>query len=126
MSTAVKKYMRNLALAFSAYGLILFGVNSYMLSNDLPQWEMTILALLPMIPVLAVLKSILVFAESWDELQRRKAMEAMLISFFITGFGTFAYGFLEGVGFPTLETIWVMPIMMACFAVGQIIVARRY
>lgn len=126
MNKAAKKYTRNMTLAFIAYGLILFGVNSYLMANDEPQWRQTILALLPMIPVFLVLKSILVFARSWDELQRKKAMEAMLISFFITGFGTFAYGFLEGVGFPPLETIWIMPIMMGTFGLSQLIVARRY
>lgn len=126
MNTAAKQYTRNIILAFTAYGLILFGVNTYMSGAELPQWRMAILALLPMIPVLLVIKSVLVFAATWDELQRKKAMEAMLIAFFITGFGTFAYGFLEGVGFPKMDTIWVMPVMMASYMVGQLIVARRY
>jgi hypothetical protein len=126
MTTAAKTYTRNIILAFSAYGLILFGVNSFMNASELPQWQMAILALLPMLPVLLVIKSVLVFAASWDELQRKKSTEAMIVAFFVTGFGTFAYGFLEGVGFPTMDTIWVMPLMMASYILGQLIVARRY
>jgi len=123
---AVKNYTRNLLLAIASYGFMLFGINSYLANNDVPQWAQAILALLPMLPVLVVLKTVVVFSRSWDELQRKQATEAMLISFFVTGFGTFAYGFLEGVGFPPLETIWVMPIMMGCYGAAQMFVVRRY
>lgn len=114
MITAVKIYMRDMLLGFTAYGLVLFGVNSYLSGSgaDLPQAAQAGLALLPMLPVLLVLRAILVFSRSWDELQRKIAMEAVLIAFFLVGFGTFAYGFLEGVGFPKLDIIWVMPMLI--------------
>jgi hypothetical protein len=124
--TPAKKYTRNMVLVFSSYTLILFGVNSYMAANDLPQWQKVILALLPMVPIVLFMRAVLVFARSWDELQQRKAFEALLVSFFIVGFGTFAYGFLEGVGFPKLDTIWIMPAMIGIFGVSQAFVARRY
>jgi len=124
--TPAKKYTRNMILVFASYTLILFGVNSYMAANDLPQWQKVILALLPMVPIVLFMRAVLVFARSWDELQQRKAFEALLVSFFIVGFGTFAYGFLEGVGFPKLDTIWIMPAMIGIFGVSQAFVARRY
>jgi hypothetical protein len=126
MKPAVKKYLVSLTLGMGSYMFILFGVNTYLTFNTVPQGQATFLALLPMLAVFLIFKAIAEFARSWDELQRKKAMEAMLISFLFTGFGTFAYGFLEGVGFPRLEIIWVLPIMFAMFGVGQILVARRY
>lgn len=128
MTTALKIYTRDMLIGFAAYGLVLFGVNSYLSGTgaDLPQAAQAGLALLPMLPVLLVLRAMLVFASSWDELQRKKAMEAVLISVFVVGFGTFAYGFLEGVGFPRLDIIWVLPMLFAAHGVAQIIVAARY
>lgn len=126
MKPAVKKYLRTLSLGFGSYMFILFGVNTYLTANTVPKWQATLLVLLPMLAVFVIFKAIAEFARSWDELQRKKAMEAMLISFLLTGFGTFAYGFLEGVGFAKLDTIWIMPMMIAVYGIGQIIVARRY
>lgn len=126
MKVAAKKYLRNLLLAMASYMFILFGVNSYLLANEVPQVQQIILALLPMLPVLVVIKAILTFARTWDELQRKKSMEAMLIAFILVATGTFAYGFLEGIGFPPLETIWVLPIMFATHGLSQAFVASRY
>lgn len=128
MNDAAKAYFRNMVLAFTTYGMILYGVNHYLTGSgaDEPQWLQAMLALLPMLPVVLVLKSVLVFSRSWDEFQRKKAMESVLIAFFVVGFGTFAYGFLEGVGFPRLDIIWVMPMLIAVQGLALGFVAWRY
>lgn len=128
MNTAVKKYRNSLIIAFTAYGLALFGVNSYLSGTgaDLPTWQMALLVLVPMIPVYLFARAVVEFSRSWDELQRRKAMDAVLVAFVVVGFGTFAYGFLEGVGFPKLDTIWILPMLLAVQGLAQIFVARKY
>lgn len=128
MITALKIYTRDMLVGFAAYGLVLFGVNSYLSGTgaDLPQAAQAGLALLPMLPVLLVVRAVLVFARSWDELQRKKAMESVLIAFFLVGFGTFAYGFLEGVGFPKLDIIWVMPLLIAAQSLALSFVSWTY
>ncbi|MCK0070122.1 MULTISPECIES: hypothetical protein [Kordiimonas] len=126
MTTPAKKYMKSMVLAFSAYAFILIGVNIALKQIEFPQWQQIILALLPMFPVFLVLRAALEFSRSWDELQRKKAMEATLISFLLVGFSTFAYGFLEGIGFPKLPIIWVMPMMMGVQGLAQAYVARKY
>ena len=128
MMTAVKIYTRDMLMGFAAYGLVLFGVNSYLsgAGADLSQWLQAGLALLPMIPVLLVIRAVIIFARSWDELQRKKAMESVLVAFFLVGFGTFAYGFLEGVGFPKMDIIWVMPLLIAAQSIALSIVSWTY
>ena len=67
-----------------------------------------------------------VVSRSWDELQRKQALEGMLVAFFVVGMGTFLYGFLEGVGFPKLDVIWVFPALIMVQGVAQLIVRSRY
>lgn len=126
MNTAAKKYAKDLIIAFSVYAAVLFSVNTFISGAELPQWQQALLVLLPMIPVLMFARAVFVFSRAWDELQYRKAMDATLVAFVLVGFGTFAYGFLEGVGFPKLNIIWVLPLLLGVQGVAQIFVARKY
>lgn len=126
MNNAAKTYRNRLIGAFAAYAGTLFGVNSFLADAALPLWQMGLLALLPMLPIALFVRAVILFSRSWDELQHRKALEAALIAFVIVGFGTFAYGFLEGVGFPRLEVIWILPMLLSVQGVAQIFVALRY
>jgi hypothetical protein len=61
-----------------------------------------------------------------DELQRRIQLEAIGLSFAATGILTFAYGFLEDVGFPRLSFIWILPLMVMLWGLGLGLASRRY
>lgn len=128
MTSPAKHYKRSLLVAFTTYAAALFGVNYYLsgAGAHLPQWQMALFALIPMAPIYLFARAVYIFSRSWDELQHRKAMDAVLIAFITVGFGTFAYGFLEGVGFPKLETIWILPMLLAVQGIAQIFVAVKY
>ena len=126
MRPAVKKYRRDTIISFSLYGVILFSVNSYLYSSGTDGWLPVVLALLPVLPILYFAKALILFSRSWDELQRRIAFEATVIAFFVVGIGSFTYGFLEGVGFPALDTIWIMPMLIAVQGVAMFLVRGKY
>jgi len=86
----------------------------------------TVIALLPMLPIAWTGFIVLRFMRSLDELQQRIQLEAVVFSAVVTGLLTGAYGFLEGVGYPELDTVWIMPMLMVLWVVGQIIARRRY
>ena len=52
--------------------------------------------------------------------------EATVVAFFIVGIGSFTYGFLEGVGFPALNTIWIMPLLIAVQGAAMFLVRGKY
>ncbi len=85
-----------------------------------------IVALLPVIPVPFGILSLLAYLRQLDELQRRIHLEAFGFSLGMTGMTTFTLGFLENAGVPSLNIIWVFPMMIAFWGVGQIIARRRY
>jgi hypothetical protein len=86
----------------------------------------TLIALLPMLPIAWVVVIILRFIRSLDELQQKIQFEAVVFSAVMTGLLTAAYGFMEGVGYPKLDTIWIMPMLMVLWVGGQVLARRRY
>lgn len=126
MKPAAKKYRRDTIISFSLYGVILFSVNTYLIANGAEGWLPVLLALMPILPILYFARSVIIFSRTWDELQRQIAFEATVIAFFIVGIGSFTYGFLEGIGFPALDTVWIMPMLIAVQGAAMFLVRGKY
>jgi hypothetical protein len=86
----------------------------------------TLIALTPMLPIAWVGIIIMRFIRSLDELQQKMQLEAVIFSAVMTGLLTGAYGFMEGVGYPKLDTIWVLPMLLVFWTLGQALARRRY
>ena len=108
MKQAAKTYYKNFFLSMALYMVSILATVYYLRHNEVAMWLQVILVLLPVIP------------------QRQQAMEAVLIAFLVVAFGTFAYGFLEGIGFPKLDTIFILPIMTFAWGFGRALTARKY
>ena len=61
-----------------------------------------------------------------DELHRHIQLEAFSLSFAVTSIVTFSYGFLENVGFPSINMIFVFPFMILVWGLGTAIASRRF
>lgn len=84
------------------------------------------LVLLPMVPVAYGIRQFMETVRHMDELQRRIQFEAMAFSFGLTGFISLTLGFLENADGPRLGMIWVFPLMIGLWGVGQALSNRRY
>jgi hypothetical protein len=84
------------------------------------------LALLPVIPMIAMAVSIIRRLNSMDELGRKIQLEALAVAFVCTALTTFSYGFLETAGLPRLSAFMVWPLMGGVWCVATIIGTRRY
>lgn len=126
MKPAAKKYKWDTIISFSLYAVILFSVNSYINTSNAGGVLAAGLALLPIAPILYFARALIEFSRSWDELQRQIAFEATVVALFIVGIGSFTYGFLEGVGFPALDTIWIMPMLIAVQGIAMFLVRGKY
>jgi hypothetical protein len=85
-----------------------------------------VIALLPMIPIVAGAMIIMHRIDHLDEMQRRIQLHAIGLAALITGLGTFAYSLMERVGLPPLSLTWVLPILIALWGIGIFIARRRY
>lgn len=127
MDKDVKNYLIRMAIAFTIYGILLFGsvtiVNTYQPSTAVS----AALVMLPVLPAIAVLFIIVTFVKTRDEVQQRIITEAILWGVGVVGIATFTYGFLEAVTpLPRISMIWVLPALIAVPGIAQIFVRMRY
>lgn len=108
------------------YMAAVFGINMVPGIEEMPKWQAVLIALIPIVPILMSIRAVLVFHRSMDELHKQIAMEATIIAFFLVGLGSFSYGFLQGVGFPQLDVIWVFPALILAQGAAQFFVRRKY
>ncbi len=125
MNKAGRAYVIEFGSAMLAYSAVLI-VSVTLIQRD-PQapWRYVV-ALAPIVPAFFALLAFIRFLGRMDELQRRIQLEAIGLSFAATGILTFAYGFLEGVGFPKLSFIWILPLMVMLWGLGLGLASRRY
>ncbi len=126
VKTAERQYRREFLSAMAAYVVVV--IVSITLINISPStaWWRVPLALTPVIPAIFGIIAYMRFVGRMDELQRRIQFEGLAFGFGVAGILTFSYGFLENVGFPHINLLWVFPLMIALWGIGTGIAARRY
>ncbi len=130
MRAVHKRYLREFIPAMSAYVLLILLYGELMPRTENPMWRI-LLAVLPLLPVLLVIRAIVRVIRDQDELERRIDLEAIAIAAMVTGFGYFSFGFLlnANIGLkvePAAVAIWVMPCLFGTFGLAKLLVARRY
>lgn len=125
MSLAVKRYMRELFLSFAAYILLI--IVSTLITRVFPDspWR-GLVAVTPVVPAIFMVISFVRYLNGIDELQQRIQLMAISFSAGVTGLLTFAYGFLETVGFPHMSLLWIFPLLIALWGIGTAYFSRKY
>ncbi|MCB0094923.1 MAG: hypothetical protein KDE46_04345 [Caldilineaceae bacterium] len=125
MNKHVKEYLLGFGLSMGFYIVAVF-VSITLLKRypDLP--FKTLVAVLPVIPILFALRAFLRYLNNIDELQQRIQMNSIAFAAGATGIGTLTYGFMENAGFPQLSWLWVLPIMMVIWGIATAVASRRY
>lgn len=126
MKPAAKTYARSFGLSMVAYVAAILVINNVPGIDEMPLWQAGFIALLPIVPITFAIKAELAYVRSWDELHKQMVLEGVVIGFLIVGLGTFSYGFLENVGFPKLDTIWIFPLLIFAQAFGRLVAMRKY
>jgi hypothetical protein len=130
MRAVHKRYLREFIPAMSAYVLLIVLYGILMPRTESTLWRI-VLAVLPLLPIMLVIRAIVRVIRDQDELERRIDLEAIAIAAMSTGFGYFSYGFLlnANIGLkvePAAVAIWVLPCLFASFGVAKLLVAWRY
>jgi len=121
----MNRYMRRFAITMTGYIVFLFG-SSYLLDRVESRILSILIAMLPMIPVFYGMWAFMQWVRSLDEFQQRIQFEAIAFSLGMTAMITFTVGFLENAGIPQPGLIWVFPMIIMFWGVGQFIASRRY
>jgi len=126
MKPAAKTYARNFGLSMAAYVVAILIIHNVPGIDEMPLWQSGLITLIPVVPIVFAVRAELAYVRSWDELQKQTVLEGVMIGFLVVGLGTFSYGFLEGVGFPKLDTIWIFPLLIFAQGFGRFSVMRKY
>jgi ABC-type cobalamin transport system permease subunit len=121
-----RPYLIELAAAIVAYAALL--VISLAILLPAPHdaaWRVPV-AVLPMLGAVGVVAAVVRAYRRMDELDRRLLLEGIGVSFAGTALLTFAYGFLENVGFPRLSWFFVWGIMGALWLGAALVNKWRY
>jgi len=121
-----KRYYKEFSIAMCVYVITVIASTVVLKNNAFTKTIQTVIALTPVIPIGFVIVAILRALRDSDELIQRIQFQAVVFSAVTTGLITFAYGFLENVGFPNFPTIWILPMMFALWGLSLGYFHRRY
>ena len=125
MNDSCKLYRKDSLLALGFYVVVLVLSIEAISKFHLGWWRIPV-ALAPVLPCLLVVRAMLAFFSRCDELQIRIHLQSLAFAFAGTAILTLTYGFLQNVGFPDVNWVWVWPIMGSLWMVGQLIAKRKY
>lgn len=126
MSKNLKKYYRHrVRISIAAYVVTILGSVTYLKNMEIGTIERFI-AVTPIIPILFATIYLIRSVREMDELQKRIYQEATVASAIIVALLTFTYGFLEGVGFPRLEAMWILPSLLIFQGLAKIAITKSY
>jgi len=126
MNRITRSYLTEFGAAVAGYAVVL--TVSILVLNAIGQsspWRVP-LALAPMVPGVFIVVAVVRHFGRIDELQRRMLLESLGVGFAGTAIITFAYGFLQNVGFPQVSWFAVWPIMAVLWAIGSLVAYVRY
>ena len=124
-----QRYRREFTPALVAYlGVMMFW--KQILDQVSSPWWRLLVALLPTLLVLWILRAFIRFVRGSDELQRRIELESGCMAALLTGAGYMAAGFMQTAGLidvpSKLAMLWVFPSLCLAYGVAKVFVARRY
>lgn len=120
-----QQYMKEFWPPMIAYMVILLGGQAFLRHNPETLWGIP-LALAPLVPIFFIGRSIVRFIGRMDEFQKKIFMEAATFTLLVLILSAFAYGFLEGQGFPHLDMTLVAIMICLLYLVIFVFVRRKY
>lgn len=121
----INRFATEFLAALICYLIVLVGSIKLLGTYGETGWRYP-LALSPMLPASVALFVFIRFFHAVDELEQRIQLESLAFAFGASALATFAYGFLEGAGFPHHNWTLVWPVMGMFWFIGSVMARRRY
>ncbi|MEO8809925.1 MAG: hypothetical protein ABI386_06740 [Rhodanobacter sp.] len=127
MRAEQRRYVREFFPAMAAYVVLLF-VSQAMLGHVHALAWKTIIVLLPVLPIVLVVRAMVRLILASDELERRLQLEAISIASLSVGLLSFAAAFLRGAGLLPIDNalMWVLPALFGVYGIASWWVRRRF
>lgn len=127
MRPAQRNYMREFLPAMAAYMVLLF-VSQLLLRQVHAVPLRVLVVLLPIVPIVFVVRAMVRLVLASDELERRLQLEAISIASMSVGLLSFAAAFLRGAGLLPIDNalMLVLPALFAAYGIANWFVRRRF
>jgi cadmium resistance protein CadD (predicted permease) len=130
MRAVHKRYLREFFPAMLGY-VVLILMYGVLVPRTGSVATRAVLAILPLLPIVLLIRAMIRVIRDQDELERRIDLEAIAIAAMSTAFGFFSFGLLlsAGIGWkvaPDAVAIWVLPCLFGTFGIAKLFVAWRY
>jgi hypothetical protein len=122
----LKRYYKEFGIAMGFYVVAVIASTMILSNFEFPRIAQIILTLIPVVPTIFVVISIMRALRDSDELQQRIQLQAVTFSAITTGLITFSYGFLENIGFPPFPSIWILPMMFFLWGISLGFLWKKY
>jgi hypothetical protein len=123
---APRRYTVQLSVSMVLYVIVLFAaLQSVQHFNIAGGWRIVIL-LLPLLPVMAIVPTVLRWYRDTDEFERRVATESLAIAAGVTAVYSVTCGFLEVAGIPAISAWYTWLVVMGTWFLARMILRWRY
>ena len=119
------RYMMEFGGSMLAYSVVLIVSLMFLGENPDSPWRIPV-TVAPVIPIVFLMLAVIRGVRRMDEMRRHIHLESVIIAYLATVILCFSYGFLENVGFPSFNTMWVGVAMICLWGIGQLIANRKY
>lgn len=125
----VRRYYREMGWAMAAYVLVML-VWKRLLNLVDQSWLRVVVALLPALLVIWVMRAFVRYVRDSDEMQRRIEFESGSIAALLVSAGYMALGFLQNadlIDIPSkVAMLWVFPALCFAYGIVKVFISRRY
>ena len=127
MRSEQRRYMREFFPAMAGYVVLLF-VSQALLRHAGALPLRVLVVLLPVVPIVFVVRAMVRLVLASDELERRLQLEAISIASLSVGLLSFAAAFLRGAGLLPIDNalMLVLPALFAAYGIANWFVRRRF
>ncbi len=127
--SALRRYRREMGMAMTGYVAVMLVWKPLLHAAD-AAWLRVVIALLPAVLMMWVLRAFVRFVRDSDELHRRIELESGSIAALLVSAGYMAAGFLQSadlIAVPSsLAMLLVFPAICLTYASTKVVIARRY
>ena len=121
----MKSKLWTVYVPMAVYAVVLVTSLRFIRSHPESPWRPAV-ALAPVVPIAFVVGAGIQRVRAMDEFQQRMHLEVLAFAYPTMAIGSISYGFLQNVGLPALNWMYVGVCMIALFGLGRIIWWWRY
>ncbi|MBV6846581.1 hypothetical protein KWH29_14705 [Xanthomonas campestris pv. paulliniae] len=124
-----RRYYREFGIPMLLYVLVMLFWR-YLLGHVGPHWARVLIALLPAVLVVLVIRAVARYVRDSDEMQRRIELEAIAIAAGLVSGAYMTAGFLQAAALidvpASAAMLWVFPLLCVIYGITKSIHARRF